>query len=160
MKPVLHIILFFCFTLSIQAQFVHRNYKTFYDSSYQVADIILGPDLWFNVNGCEVLPESVDSLKVIADFLKRHPGYVIEVGVHTDNRSDFETCMQVSQCRAKFILSYFRKKLHLPKHCVQTKGYGFTEPIAAEDMIRSKATHRNYFDERNRRIEIKILYVQ
>jgi hypothetical protein len=78
MKQIIITLIITIISLNVHAQTVTRHYKTFKDSSYKAGDIILAPEIAFALGSCGVIPPSKDSVKVIAEFLKKHPAFKIE----------------------------------------------------------------------------------
>ena len=90
------------FTVSLQAQkAVKRNYRSFSDTAFSAGDILLSPEIWFEVSSCHILPQSKDSADIIADFIRKWPRFQVEIGVHTDVRGNAGSLVALSTCRRR-----------------------------------------------------------
>lgn len=68
-----------------------------------------------------------DSLKVIANFIRKHD-LVVEVANHTDYRNDERYNLKLSGMRARSIVEYLIKEEGIDSSMVHAKGYGETAP--------------------------------
>ncbi len=168
MKRLITITLFFV-SFAFFGQINKKEYKKFSDSLFKVGDVILTPTILFHLGSCEILPQSKDSVNIIASFIKNHPKFQIEVGVHTDSRGDKKMNVILSECRAKSIVSYLTNEIHLPSSNFVIKGYGSSQPLIDEATINKKVRQckevmspqeKEILYATNRRVEIKILKVE
>jgi outer membrane protein OmpA-like peptidoglycan-associated protein len=123
--------------------------------------------IYFQLNKDSILPACYPFLDSVADFLRAHPNFVVEVGVHTDSRGNHYGS-NLSMRRARSIVEYLENKgvskLHLVPH-----GYSDSKPFKTEDgvhltekYIMNKKTQeeRELLFAMNRRTEFKILKIQ
>ena len=141
-----------------------REYKKFTDTAFNVGDIIKPPRISFLIGHCDIMAFSNDSIKVIADFIKKHPSFKVEIGVHSDNRGNTEANLKLSECRAMSIFDYLTKELRIPFNNFVTKGYGGTDLLISDETIKKlkneteeEKEHVDSIHAKNRRVEIKIL---
>lgn len=149
-------------SLTVCGQASKRSYKKFTDTDFKVGDIILAPDIWFSLSGgCQIMPQSKDSVKIIADFIQKHPSFKIEIGSHTDSRSKKEPNLILSKYRAKSVVDYLTKELLLPADNFEYKGYGSSQLLIPDLTIKkiSDKTEKEKLHQKNRRVEIKILRI-
>lgn len=150
--------------LSFSAQTSKKPYKKFSDSEFKTGDVILSPDILFDLSRCNVRPDCKDSVKVIADFLKQHPRFQIEIGVHTDNRGSKEMNIKTSECRAKALLLFLNEVFSIPQNTMNAKGYGSTELLVSDVQIKKISDNtkegkleKEELHQKNRRVELKII---
>jgi len=142
---------------------VTENYKTFSGNNFAPGDKMLAPEIIFSIDGGQrVLPEYEDSLKVIADFLKDHPGMRIEIGAHTDIRGDSLYNDALSHRHARSVKEVLVRLYEIDAARIEIKGYGEQQLLipeketdAAPTKELQEAMHRI-----NRRVEVKIIQVQ
>lgn len=152
--------IFLSFFLTAFGQTKNRSYKNFRDTSFKVGDIIIGPEIWFSVSGgAYLMPQSKDSLKIVAEFIKKYPSFKIEISAHTDSRGKKEMNLLISEHRAKRVFEYLTKELLLPANNIESKGYGSSNLLISDDVIKKATTNyeKEKLHQKNRRIEIKIL---
>lgn len=149
----------------VYGQAVKRNYKTIQDTIFVANDIIKAPNITFRLGQCIIHPEyGIDSVKKIAQFLKKHINLKFEIGIHSDTRGKNDTVKKISECRANEIFNYLSSVEQIPTKNFTVKGYGNSQPLIKEAKILA-LVKKNKLDiaERedlyaiNRRIEIKIL---
>ncbi|MDQ3101834.1 MAG: OmpA family protein, partial [Bacteroidota bacterium] len=137
-----------------------RIHKTFRDSTFKIGDKILAPVTSHTLSGgMRVIPEHYDSVKVIADFLERHPDMLIELGAHTDDRGDKESNLKLSEHRARTIKNVLVATYSIHPERVLITGYGESDPIIPIEDIHNEQTQERKEElyAINRRIEIKII---
>jgi outer membrane protein OmpA-like peptidoglycan-associated protein len=161
MKNIIFLFIFLNGTFCL-AQPEVPQYKGFKDTSFEVADIILAPEIRFSLSGNRaVLPQYHDSVKVIADFLIKNPGITVEIGVHSDIRGNAEMNLKLSEMGAESIKDLLVDMYKISYYRIKTKGYGESEPLMPENII-AEATSREKKDELhalNRRVVVKILKI-
>ncbi len=149
-------------SLTLCGQTSKRTYKKFTDTDFKVGDIILAPDIWFSLSGgCQIMPQSKDSIKIIADFIQKHPSFKIEISSHTDSRGKKESNLILSKYRAQSIVDYLTKELLLPADNFEAKGYGSSQLLIPDLTIKkiSDKAEKEKLHQKNRRVEIKILRI-
>ncbi|MFH1050118.1 MAG: OmpA family protein [bacterium] len=98
--------------------------------------------------GSFVLPDTVDELEVLKEFLIYKPNVVILVEGHTDSVGSHALNDRLSLARAESVKEYLIKKGVNPKR-IRTKGYGKRKPIAPNET--------EFGRKLNRRTEIVII---
>lgn len=158
MKQIIISTIFFFLTSQTSCgQVVKRTYKLFTDTAFKTGDIIVAPEIYFQLGNCGIIPEHKDSVKIIADFITKHPSFKIEIGVHTDTRGKKDANIKLAECRAKSVLDCLTIELLLPIDNFTAKGYGSSQPRVSDDEIkRARCLHCD-LHRKNRRVEIKIL---
>lgn len=101
----------------------------------------------FDTDKATLRPESYTELTELLDYLRRHPGIMIEIAGHTDNTGTEARNQVLSQDRANSIRKYLIGK-GIPATRLTAKGYGSSEPVATNDNAEGKQL--------NRRTEIRI----
>lgn len=156
-------VLFFIHTASF-SQTNKRIYKKFTDTTFKSGDIILCPKIVFVLGKGDVVPESKDSVKIIADFINNHKKFIVEIGVHIDNRGKKEFQTKVTDSRAKAVLEYLKQFFFIASDNIRTKGYGSSDMIindAALNRVSNKSEEgrmeRDKLHLINRRVELKII---
>lgn len=102
----------------------------------------------FASNKWDVLPSSYKTLDKIAKIAKDcNESFVIEIGGHTDNVGSEAVNQQISELRAKAVLSYLtRAGVSVSK--LKALGYGQSKPVADNATAQGRA--------KNRRIEFLV----
>jgi len=105
----------------------------------------------FDFDKSDVRKEDAAELQNAIDFVKKYPGYQIEIDGHTDSRGSDKYNQALSERRAAAVKNYLLKHGMIDTHkdMVTTKGYGESKPIA------DNATEKGRFE--NRRVEILVL---
>lgn len=99
----------------------------------------------------------LDSVKVIADFLKRNPELKIELGVHTDHRGNAAYNKRLSEYRANALKELLVEEFNIRPERIIPKGYGESAPIYPEKIIQESKADAIRMHAANNRIEIKII---
>ena len=87
-------------------------------------------------------------LQSVAEIANRCPGAKIEVTGHTDSIGGREANKQLSEQRARSVVSFLSQR-GVAAARVEAAGYGDTRPIVSNDSEANRA--------KNRRIEFKVL---
>lgn len=146
--------------LIIYGQKFNHNYKNFTDTIFVKDDKILAPEIHFTLSGgSRALTNHYDSIKVIADFLTKHPEINIEIGVHTDSRGSINPNLKTSEYRAKSVRNELLNRFGINPKRIETKGYGESDPLIkvneieqVDSELKKEELHRQ-----NRRIELMIV---
>lgn len=101
----------------------------------------------FEKNSTSLTDKSKEVLDEVAVSLLEHPGVSILVEGHTDTSGNPEINMQISQQRAKSVVSYL-KDAGVDTQRMRALGFGDKFPVAPNDTQEGRI--------KNRRIEIKI----
>lgn len=94
-------------------------------------------------------PKSFHELDMIAEFLKTHPHFHVEIGGHTDSTGDDKLNLQLSENRANAVMQYLIEHGIIDEKRLVHKGYGERKPIAPNDTEANRL--------KNRRVELKIV---
>lgn len=99
-----------------------------------------------------ILKNTTPVLDKVAELIKRHPSYVVEIDGHTDNLPIhsplYPSNWELSSARAMSVLQYFIKVKDVDPAGFTVKGNGDSRPIVPNDSPQ----HRS----QNRRVEIRI----
>ncbi|MRS65806.1 OmpA family protein [Larkinella terrae] len=105
-------------------------------------------NVYFDQSSYLLRPESHAQLNQLVALLKSRPGLKIEISGHTDNVGDPRLNLALSENRARVIMSYLITN-GIAENRLRFKGYGQTQPVAANDSEENKR--------KNRRVEVKLL---
>ena len=100
--------------------------------------------IYFNFDRSELTPESQETLKKNAEWIKANPGKKVSLEGHCDERGTNEYNMALGARRAQSAFEYLRN-LGLPKDQLSTVSYGEEVPAVAE--------HNEAAWSKNRRVE-------
>lgn len=108
-------------------------------------------NIFFAFNSHELLPESTPELQRLANFLKNHPHYQIEIIGHTDNVGSEAYNLELSKKRAQSVADYLIQHGVDPSR-ITIIGKGETEPIALNTTEEGRS--------QNRRVEFRLIPVR
>lgn len=114
----------------------------------EVGNKVILNNIFFDTNKFDLKPESLAELQKLVDFMNVNPSLKIEISGHTDNVGNDQLNQTLSENRAKAVYQYLVDNKIDPAR-LQYKGYGKTQPIAANDTDEGRS--------RNRRTEFKII---
>jgi outer membrane protein OmpA-like peptidoglycan-associated protein len=97
--------------------------------------------VFFDVGHSTPTAQSLQSLKKMADVMKRIPTIKLEVQGHTDADGDPDRNLMLSQQRAESVCHFLMEQGIAPDR-LTAKGYGMTRPIAPNDTQAGKALNR------------------
>ncbi len=100
----------------------------------------------FDSGKADIKPESNETLKVIADYLRNHPDKKFVIVGHTDNTGDFDANIKLSMERAKAVMNELVSKYSVKAEQLKAYGDGQTAPVTTNKTDEGKA--------KNRRVEI------
>ncbi len=80
--------------------------------------------------GSAVLPDSVPTLNLLAEFLKNQPKVIVRIEGHTDNTGGSATNKKLSLRRAASARLYLMQHKGIDGRRIQVAGFGDTRPIA------------------------------
>lgn len=103
--------------------------------------------IYFKTGSAELDSKSEPLLNSVADIANRCPAAKVEVGGHTDSIGSKQANRQLSESRARSVVTYLAKQ-GIPASRIDATGYGDTQPIAANDNEENRA--------KNRRIEFRV----
>jgi outer membrane protein OmpA-like peptidoglycan-associated protein len=104
--------------------------------------------IYFKTGSAELDKASEPLLNSVADIANRCPGVKIEVTGHTDSVGSAEANRQLSEHRARSVVSFLSQHGVVPAR-VTAAGFGNTRPVAHNDSEANRA--------KNRRIEFRVL---
>lgn len=113
----------------------------------EVGNKVILKNIFFDTNKYQLEAESRAELQKLIEFLALNPTVHIEISGHTDNVGNDELNQKLSENRAKSVYDYLLSGKVDPARLIY-KGYGKSQPIAANDTDENRA--------KNRRTEFKI----
>ncbi|TNF42497.1 MAG: OmpA family protein [Cytophagales bacterium] len=96
----------------------------------------------FDTDQATLRPESEDTLKEIATFLKENPQIKVYLVGHTDNTGNPEHNLSLSKRRAEATVQYLIQKHEVPESQVKPEGVGELSPVASNLSEEGKAKNR------------------
>ncbi len=102
--------------------------------------------IYFSFNSDKLREESQPTLKDIAEVMRRHPDWKLQVNGHTDGIGDDQFNLDLSKRRASAVKDALMKQYKLSTNGLATAGYGKSQPKDTNDTIEGRA--------RNRRVEL------
>ena len=97
-------------------------------------------DVKFDNDSAVVKPEYFGNLDNTAKAINEHPELQIEIQGHTSKTGGFQYNMELSERRAIAVKDYLVEKTHSPN--LNTRGYGWTQPIDTNDTEAGRANNR------------------
>ncbi|HPT03861.1 MAG TPA: OmpA family protein [Bacteroidales bacterium] len=88
---------------------------------------IVLPDIYYELNKWDLLPQYQDSLMLLVNVLDDNPKIIIELSSHTDSRASMEYNDELSQKRAETVVKFLTEK-GINKARLVAKGYGERMP--------------------------------
>ncbi|MBA52955.1 MAG: hypothetical protein CMK89_00730 [Pseudomonadales bacterium] len=128
----------FVVTESLDADYVERQIK-------EMGKVSLY-GIYFDHDKSEIHSASEPTLQAVADYLRNHPGLIIEVQGHTDNTGKSGYNQTLSEQRAQSVVDYLTTNHAIPQGRLVAKGLGDTTPVAPNDTVDGRA--------RNRRVDL------
>ncbi|NOZ34912.1 MAG: OmpA family protein [Chlorobi bacterium] len=116
--------------------------------SYELPKTYTLKDVHFDTNSAKLKPSSYKSLNDLAEFMQYKKTLKIELAGHTDSDGNADKNLDLSQRRAETVRNYLIKKSVAPNR-LTAKGYGETQPVAANSSPEGKQL--------NRRTEVRII---
>ena len=150
------LILIFCLcTHANHAQQIasHRKYFLFADANFEVGEVKILSNVYYDYDDGTLRPFSFSSLDSVIDFLKSHPTLSVEIGSHTDSKGKDEYNLKLSEARANSVYQYLKSKGTDPAQ-ISYKGYGETLPLVSN--TNADGTDCESCRQQNRRTEITI----
>jgi len=111
---------------------------------------IVLPDVHFETNKADLLPESIGRLDEAGAALEKFSALEIEVQGHTDSRGSSAYNLKLSQARAETVRAYLLKHFSLPAENYTAKGYGESRLVVSPEK-----SDEDYA--MNRRVVLKVL---
>lgn len=100
----------------------------------------------FDSGKSQLKPESGETMKTIAEFMKANPGKKYYIVGHTDNTGDFGANMTLSEARAKSVMAELTSKYGVSSGQLNAYGVSSLSPLGSNLSGEGKA--------KNRRVEI------
>jgi outer membrane protein OmpA-like peptidoglycan-associated protein len=105
-------------------------------------EIVITEQIQFRSSSAEILDDSADVLRQVADVLLRHPQIeLVEIQGHTDSTGTHQRNMELSQGRAESVRAWL-VQAGVTADRLQAKGYGPDQPIRANDTPANRAKNR------------------
>lgn len=95
---------------------------------------IVLPDIYYDLDKWDLLPQYQDSLMVLVNILNDNPNIIIELASHTDSRASDDYNDQLSQKRAESVVNFLTLK-GIEKERLVAKGYGERMPRALNSTL-------------------------
>jgi outer membrane protein OmpA-like peptidoglycan-associated protein len=108
-------------------------------------------DIFFDYNSYKLSANSYKELDKLVQWMKTNKKVMVQIEAHTDDIGSEEFNRNLSDKRAKEIVSYLNKK-GIPSVRMKSKGFGKTKPRAEGETEEARAL--------NRRVELHILDIQ
>src|SRR5581483_8764590 len=102
--------------------------------------------IYFSFNSDKLRDESKPTLTDIAEVMRRHPEWKLQVNGHTDGIGDDMFNLDLSQRRAAAVKDALVKQFKVGENRLTTAGYGKSQPKDTNETIEGRA--------RNRRVEL------
>jgi outer membrane protein OmpA-like peptidoglycan-associated protein len=109
--------------------------------------IVSLPGILFDFDKAELRPEVEETLRQIAEVLKKYPDIDVMVEGHTDDVGDEQYNQSLSDRRALAVHTYLISQGIDPGHMTHS-GFGETRPVAGNDAPEGR--------QRNRRVDLVI----
>ena len=123
-------------------------HKDLYLAPIEIGQIVRLNNVFFDFDKWDLRPESYVELNRVVELLQENPAIEIEMSAHTDNKGSDEYNFTLSDQRARSVREYILSK-GIRASRIQSKGYGETKPVAANDTDENRQL--------NRRVEFTIL---
>jgi len=111
-------------------------------SALQAKGLIDIYGIYFDVDQAFVKPESANTLTEIANLLKGDPALRLELSGHTDNSGTDQHNQELSLARANAVVAALVGQFGIDASRLVAKGYGSSQPVAANDTTENKAKNR------------------
>lgn len=122
------------------------NKPTEVKMDFEVKPIAVGEsyrinDIYFAYGSYDLTENSKLMIDEFVDFLNDHPTMKISINGHTDNISDADFNLTLSENRAKSVYDYLISK-GIPASRLTYKGYGLTMPVVSNATEEGRAKNR------------------
>ncbi|MBI3520162.1 MAG: OmpA family protein [Bacteroidetes bacterium] len=128
------------------------------DTAIKVGEEYTTRQIHFELGKAILKAESYAVLDSIVAFMNLHTNIKLEIGVHSDSRTNPNCCDNPTQNRAVSIATYL-KEHHIAPERLMAKGYGEHKLLIKEEQIsKSKTTQeKEALHTLNRRVVLKII---
>ncbi len=110
--------------------------------------------VFFETDSSVVQKIDYSDIQELSDYLKNHPGTVVEIQGHTDSVGTAAYNKSLSQRRAQSIVDILVNDYGVPKARIEAQGYGEEYPIASNDTADGRAKNRRVIAETTSLYEI------
>ena len=131
---MIRLITFFVFFLTLQINCNGQSFFNYTDTVFEVGQIRRIEVTYQLSGGCGPRIESLPILDSIYNFLEMNKNLKIEIGVHTDCRSDSMFNVEISNMRARKVEGYLIEK-GIDTNRMEYKGYGENDPKTVDSEI-------------------------
>jgi outer membrane protein OmpA-like peptidoglycan-associated protein len=107
----------------------------------------LKSDILFDTGKSDLKPAAQDSLKKMADIMKKYPENILDVQGYTDSTGSLKVNEQISMKRAEAVRSTLIAN-GMPSQTITAKGLGPANPVAENTTADGR--------QKNRRVEIQV----
>lgn len=111
-------------------------------------DVLTLENVWFENDQDELLPQSIETLQELADYMMRYPERKLKINGHTSSLGDYDHNIDLSQRRSKQV-KQFLVAAGISEERLQSEGYGPDRPVADNRTEEGQAL--------NRRVEVEVL---
>ncbi len=123
--------------------------KTFFLTPLEVGATVKIKHIYFDLGKSKLKEVSFTELNLLVQLLKDHDHLKIEISGHTDNKGNVYLNQKLSGERALAVKNYLINVGKIDPVRLESKGYGFSKPVAKNDTESNRA--------QNRRVEFMIL---
>jgi len=96
----------------------------------------------FDTSKANIKPKYETDLKVLGLFLTEYPKAKGEIDGHTDNVGSKALNQKLSERRAESVKKYLIEKFKINAARIESKGFGFSKPVASNKTAKGKAQNR------------------
>lgn len=150
-----------CSSIGQVDTFSLKDTSQFPQGTFTTRDILfdLGkPGFWYHADSTGGTLASDSILTLILHFFQQHPMLVVKIGVHMDSRGRSNSCIVLTQRRAKLIADYLIEH-GIPPTSVIPVGYGESDLLVSDAEIAKAPTIaiRESLHQLNRRVVLTIV---
>jgi len=136
------------FNLSAEYTALEPLYKDIPMEKIEKGRSVVLENIFYETDKYELKEESRIELQKLLIYLNQYPSLKIEISGHTDNVGTEKYNLELSNKRAESVSQYLVDEGISPDR-LESRGYGFSNPVASNDTEEGKA--------QNRRTEFKVL---
>ena len=107
-----------------------KNFEHTYEIQPFKDKVIKLPQILYEYDKADLLPESKDSLDYLYNIMTENPTIIIQLRSHTDFRGSAKYNQKLSQRRAQSCVDYLVKEKGIHPDRIKAKGMGENEPIS------------------------------
>lgn len=98
--------------------------------------------IYFDFNKATIRPESHAALADAANILKENPAIKVEIQGHTDAVGSDAYNQQLSERRARSVVTYLIQNFGIARGRLTAKGYGESQPVSSNDTEEGRQLNR------------------